>query len=136
MKLEQKDVPVLLKRKYNTWKFISSDNIGMSIRREGLLETALKEHQHFLRIILKWRTPHLARYYHFTPLSATKTIGFLQKTYVRPSYKFCNIHRKTPVLVSLSNEVAGLCSTVIPCEYCEICKNTFIYRTPPVAASM
>ena len=79
MKLEQLDVPVLLKRKKNTWKFISCDNIGMSILLEGLLETALKEHQHFLRIILKWRTPHLARYYHFTALSATKNIVFYRR---------------------------------------------------------
>ena len=47
---------------------------------------------------------------------------------------------------SLFNKVAGLRSAtllkkrltlaqVFPCEFCEIYKNTFSYRTPPVAAS-
>ena len=33
---------------------------------------------------------------------------------------------------SLFNKVAGL---VFSCEFCEISKNTFCYRKPPVAAS-
>ena len=42
----------------------------------------------------------------------------------RCSLEFRNIHRKTPILESLFNEVAGL-----------IFKSTFLYRTPLVAAS-
>ena len=38
-----------------------------------------------------------------------------------------------PVLESLFNKVAGL--KVISCEHCECYKNSFFYRTPPVAAS-
>ena len=54
---------------------------------------------------------------------------FSQKTQKQPfadvlqkkcSYRFRNIHRKTPVL---------------PCGICKIFKNTFFYKTPPVAAS-
>ena len=57
----------------------------------------------------------------------------------RYSYKFRNIHRKTPE--SLYNKV-GLqvylketTTQVFSCEYFEIFKNSFFYRTPPVAAS-
>ena len=42
-----------------------------------------------------------------------------------------NIHRKTTVLESLFSKVVGLQS--FSCEYCEIFKRTFFYRTPPVA---
>ena len=51
------------------------------------------------------------------------------------SSKFLNTHRKTSVLESLFNN--GVSSTqVFSCEYCEIFKNSFFYRTPPVAASV
>ena len=46
--------------------------------------------------------------------------------------KFRNIQRKTPVLESVFNKVAGL---QLSCEYCEIFKNSFFHKTPPVAAS-
>ena len=52
--------------------------------------------------------------------------------------KISQIYRKTPVLVSLFNKVAGLKETlprVFSCEICEIFKNTFFSRTPPMAAS-
>ena len=39
---------------------------------------------------------------------------------------------KTPVLESLFNKVAGL---QLFCEYCEIFKNSFFHKTPPVAVS-
>ena len=51
---------------------------------------------------------------------------------------FEKIHRKPPVLESLFfNKVAGLrtLTQVFSCEFCQISKNTFSYRTPPVAAS-
>ena len=63
--------------------------------------------------------------------------------------KFCNIHRKTSVLVSLFNKVAGLtvCNFISTLfqkrlqhrwlqqsENCEIFTNSFFYGTPPVAA--
>ena len=40
--------------------------------------------------------------------------------------------RKTPVLESLDNKVAGL---QLSCEYCAIFKNSFFHKTSPVAAS-
>ena len=46
----------------------------------------------------------------------------------RCSQKFLKIHRKTPVPESL------WCTGVF-CEFCEIFKNTFSYRTPRVTAS-
>ena len=36
---------------------------------------------------------------------------------------------------SLFNKVAGLRPQVFTCEFCEIFKNTFFYRTPPIATS-
>ena len=45
---------------------------------------------------------------------------------------WCNIQRKTIVLEFLFNKVAGL---QLSCEYCEIIKNSFFYKTPPVASS-
>ena len=61
------------------------------------------------------------------------------------SYKFRNVHRKTPVLESLINNVANLqaCNFiretpthVFSCEYCKIFKNNFSFRTPLVTASL
>ena len=40
--------------------------------------------------------------------------------------------KKTPVLESVFNKVAGL---QLSCEYCEIFKSSFFHKTPPVAAS-
>ena len=40
--------------------------------------------------------------------------------------------RKTPVLESVFNKVAGL---QLSCEYCEIFKKSFFRKTSPVAAS-
>ena len=48
---------------------------------------------------------------------------------------------ETPVLESLFNKVFNKVyyrdtpTQAFPCEFCEIFKNTFFYRTPPVAAS-
>ena len=45
---------------------------------------------------------------------------------------------KTPVLESLLIKLQALKETqtqMFSCEYCEIFKNTLLYRTPPVAAS-
>ena len=39
--------------------------------------------------------------------------------------KFCNIQRKTPVLESAFNKVAGL---QLSCEYCEFFKNSFFIK--------
>ena len=50
----------------------------------------------------------------------------------RCSYKFRKIHRKTPVPGSQKKKTLA---QVVYCEFCEISKNTFSYRTPPVAAS-
>ena len=44
-----------------------------------------------------------------------------------------NIHRKTPVLVSLFKSCR---QEVFSCEICNIFKNTFFHRTPPEAASV
>ena len=51
---------------------------------------------------------------------------------IRCSQKFCNIHRKTPVLEFLFNKIAGL---QLSCEYCKVFKNSFFHKTPSVAAS-
>ena len=58
---------------------------------------------------------------------------------------FCKFHRKAPVLESLFKKVAGLKAysfikketpaKVFSCKFYEIFKDTFFYRTPPVAAS-
>ena len=42
-------------------------------------------------------------------------------------------HRKTPVLESLLNKTP---TQVFSCEICEIFKNTYFYRTPPVSSSI
>ena len=51
---------------------------------------------------------------------------------------FCNIHQRTNVLESLFNKVAGLPTPtqVLSCEYYEILKNSFFYRTFSLATSM
>ena len=60
------------------------------------------------------------------------------------SKNFGKSHRKTPVLESLFNKVAGLSfvtlskkppTQVFSCEICETFKNTYFHRTLPVAAS-
>ena len=61
------------------------------------------------------------------------------------SEKFRKFYRKTPVPESFFNKVVGLkpatlfkketLAQVFSCEFCEISKNTFFYRAPPVAAS-
>ena len=53
------------------------------------------------------------------------------------------IHRKTPVPESLFWNKVAACNfikketltQVFSCEFCQISKNTYFYRTPPVAAS-
>ena len=62
----------------------------------------------------------------------------------RCSFKFHNIHKKTPVLKSNFNKVAGLNSgnfikkgtstQLLSFEYCDIFKNSFFDRTTLVAA--
>ena len=55
---------------------------------------------------------------------------------------FCKFHRKNPVLESLFIKILGqtcnfikeTLTQVFSCEICEIFKNTFFQRTPPVAA--
>ena len=61
----------------------------------------------------------------------------------RCSQKFRKLHRKTPVQSLFLNKVTGACNfvknetlaQVFSGEFCEIYKNTYSYRTPPVAAS-
>ena len=67
------------------------------------------------------------------------TKGVLLK---RCSYKFRKIHRKTAVpesrvsfLIKLEASGKETLAQVFSCEFCEIYKNTFYYRTPLVAAS-
>ena len=64
----------------------------------------------------------------------------------RFSQKFRKIYKKIPVPHSLSQQSCRLkaynfikkdsLAQVFSCEFCEISKNTFFYRTPPVAASV
>ena len=42
------------------------------------------------------------------------------------------LSKKTPVLESVFNKVAGL---QLSCKYWEIFKNSFFHKTPPVSAS-
>ena len=50
------------------------------------------------------------------------------------SLKFCNVQRRTHVMESLFDKAADL--QVFSSEYCEILRIAFLYRTPPVAASL
>ena len=62
------------------------------------------------------------------------------------SLKFCNIHRKTSVLVSLFNDVVGLeaCNFIkkwlqhrcLPVSIAKFLKNSFFYKKPSVAVLM
>ena len=63
-----------------------------------------------------------------TMLQKQSSGGVLWK---RCPYKFRKIHRKTPVPESLFKETLA---QVFSCEFCEIYKNIFFYRTPLVAA--
>ena len=62
---------------------------------------------------------------------------FLQKQlsegvlWKRCSKKFRKIHKKTP-----APKKKETLAQVFSCEFYEISKNTFFYRTPPVAASL
>ena len=70
---------------------------------------------------------------------------FCKKSVVRNFAKFTGKHLCQRLVF---NKVAGLklqtcnfikkeaLAHVVFCEYCEISKNTFFYRTPPVAASV
>ena len=51
--------------------------------------------------------------------------------------EFCKIHRKTPVPESQACNFIKkeTLAQVFSCEFCEISKNTFLYRTPLVSAS-
>ena len=44
----------------------------------------------------------------------------------------CNIQRKTRVMESVFNKVAGV---QLSCKYCRIFKNSFFHKTRPVAVS-
>ena len=45
------------------------------------------------------------------------------------------IHRKTPEAEVCNFIKKETLAQVISCEFCEVSKNTFSYRTPPLAAS-
>ena len=54
----------------------------------------------------------------------------------RCSYNFRKIHSKTPVTSLFINFIKReTLAQVVSCEFCEIYKNNFSYRTPLVAAS-
>ena len=59
---------------------------------------------------------------------------FCRKVALRNFAKFTGKHLYQSLLF---NKVAGLktLAQVFSCEFCEISKNTFFYRTPPVVAS-
>ena len=46
--------------------------------------------------------------------------------------RFRNMHRKTPMLDSVFNKVAGL---ELSCQFWKIFKNSFFHKKPPVVAS-
>ena len=59
----------------------------------------------------------------------------------RSSWKFCKIHRKTPVPENTRPQVCNFVKKealpqVFCCEFCKYFKNTFSYKTPPVDASV
>ena len=63
------------------------------------------------------------------------SIGWLEAVAPRCSSKFCEIHTKIPVPEPhLCQSFFNSCTGVFY-KFCEISKNTFSYRTPPVAAS-
>ena len=59
---------------------------------------------------------------------------FFRKGVLRNFAKFAGKHQCQSLFF---NKVAGVrpLAQVFSCEFCEISKNTFSYRTPPVAAS-
>ena len=95
---------------------------------------------------------HFQLYNYLAVCKSEKTICLHQKQppevffKKRCSSKFHKIHSKTPVPESFSIKLqAWLPATllkketlaqVFSCEFCEIFKNTFFYRIPPVAASI
>ena len=59
----------------------------------------------------------------------------------RSSWKFCKIHRKTPVPENIRPQACNFVKKEVPpqvfcCEFCKFFKNTFSYKTPPVATSV
>ena len=78
---------------------------------------------------------HFYHYNHFFTLLAEAAVCRCSSK--KMLLKFRNIHRKTHVLESIFNKETLLekDSQVFSCEYYEVFKNTFFYRTPPVAAS-
>ena len=57
---------------------------------------------------------------------------FCKKSVLRNFVKFTGKHQ---CQILFFNKVAGLRSQ-FSCEFCEISKNTFYYKTPPVATSV
>ena len=74
-------------------------------------------------------------------IRSTRPEVFCKKGFLRNFAKFTG---KNLCQSLFFNKVAGACNfikketlaQVSSCEFCEISKNTFCYRTPPVAASV
>ena len=63
---------------------------------------------------------------------------FCKKVVLRNFKKFTGKHlwQSLLKLQASGTSVAQTVAQVFSCEFCEISKNTFSYRTPPVAASV
>ena len=59
------NLPELTLEQLDVLKFLSSDNVGISIPLEVFLKTALQKHKHLIDIILNRRTTLLPSYNHF-----------------------------------------------------------------------
>ena len=70
---------------------------------------------------------------HFTITRSNRQEMFCKKGVLRNFTKFTGIHLCQGLFF---NKVAGLWHRCFPMNFCEISKNTFIYRAPPVAASI
>ena len=95
------------------WKWLSKT------RREHVLIRYLfsKRFYHFLYTYWK----DMVEAYYIKGVQEQSSNDVLRN---RCSWRFCRIHRETPVLESLFNKVAGLYTQVFIYEFCEIFKNT------------
>ena len=82
-------------------------------------------------LLHQYNNINLKYVYFATTEAIVQAVGVLQK---RCSYKFYKIHRKTTETCNLIKKET--LAQVFSFEFCKIFKNTFFYRTPPVAASV
>ena len=136
--------------KFSLW---TSSNHSEKLLKKDLLFTYLIISCLFSLILglNDWKTYLPNKNCHYSHVKETSLISSLEQSFTdvlqnRFSYWFRKFHRKTTVLVSLFNKVADLQVFIKKrlntgvflsnLRICEFFKNTFLHRTPPVAASV